>query len=237
MRTARVEVFTFDELTEKAREKAHEKWVEDACGTYVFDREARQTIEAFEKEFGVTVADWEFDAWTYSFDLRTGSIYDDVLALCGNRARAWFWNNHGHCLLEPRIRYFTHDRDGRRIEAVSADSVEYRSKVDFTRVYDGTCPWTGYYLDACALDPIAYFCFGVEWDDKAQKRVPSGRKLAADNAVTVEYLLEAGCDSLFSALRDDCKYQQSMEAFKEACEANLYEFTEDGEMWCKKEVA
>lgn len=236
MRKANVNVFAFDELSEEAKERAHRDWVSEGR-PYCWAAEARQTIEAFEKEFGVEVWNWQYSSCGYDFRLDTGSIDDEVLALKGNRARAWLWNNHGHVLLKPRVRYFTHDRDGRRIEAVSADSVEYRSKIDFDRVYDGTCPWTGYCMDCSALDPIAHFCFGVEWDEKEKKRVPSSRRIAVDDSNTVESLLRDGLRSLFQALKEDCEYQESMEAFKDACEANEYEFTEDGEMWFHKEAS
>lgn len=235
MRDARIRVYKFDELSEQAKEKARENWVSKG-GPYYWTREARQTIEAFEKEFGVKIKDWSYSSYRYEFNLDTGSIDDDVLALKGNRARAWFWNHHGKCLMSPRTRYFTHV-NGKRIEAVAADSVKYRSKIEYSRVYDGTCPWTGYYLDCCALDPISHFCFGVEWSEKDEKRIPSSRKISVDDRNTVESLLKDAADSLFSALKKDSEYQESMESFQNACEANGYEFTEDGKMWSHKEVA
>ena len=231
MREATVKVLSFDELSDEAKERAHQDWLGKGL-PHNWAREARKTIEAFENEFGVKVEDWWYDSSGYSFNLDTGNIDDDVLALKGNRARAWFWNHHGGCLLSPNVRYFTHV-DGKRVEAIGVDNIKYRSNVNFDRVYDGTCPWTGVCFDCNALDPIAYFCFGVEWDDKEKKRVQamSSRKLAIDNRNTVESLLNDALHSLFKALEEDCEYQDSIEAFKETCEANNYEFTEDGEMW------
>lgn len=237
MREVSIEVFTFDELSDEAKERAHRDWISKGM-PYCWAAEARQTMEAFEEEFGVKIRNWEYSSYSYNFHLDTDSIDDDVLALKGNRARAWFWNNHGDVLLEPRTHYFTRDKDGRRVEAVGLNSVEYRSKVSFTRVYDGTCPWTGYCLDNDALDPIAYFCFGVVWDEKEKKRVQSkARTLRQDDANTVGSLLHDSVDALFRTLKEDCEYQESMEAFKDACEANGYEFTEDGAMWSQKESA
>lgn len=225
MRTANVEVFRFSELSEEAKERAHHNWVKGQY-PYCYDREARDTIEAFEKEFGVKVPRWEYSSYSYDFHLDTSMIDDDVLALKGNRARAWFWNNHGDILLTGRYYSKFHG------------TKHAHSKFFFDRVYDGTCPWTGYCMDCSALDPIAHFCFGVEWDEKEKRRVPSSRKLSVDDSHTVESLLREGLDSLFSSLKADCEYQESMEAFAEACEANGYEFTADGEMWTgMKEVA
>lgn len=233
MRNASVEVFTFDELSDEAKERAHRDWNSKSI-PYSWAEEARETIEAFEKEFGVKIRNWGYSSYSYDFHLDTSSVDDDVLALKGNRARAWFWNNHGYVLLEPRTRYFTRDKDGRRLEAVGPNNVKYCSKVSFTRVYDGTCPWTGYCFDN-ALDPIAYFCFGVVWDEKEKKRVQSKvRTLAKDNKNTVKSLLYDSVDALFQSLKEDYEYQESMEAFKEICEANDYKFTEDGEIWLHK---
>lgn len=237
MRTARIKVYAFSELSEEAKERAHRAWREEESRSYPWIGEVRDTVAAFEREFGVDVADWEFSSYDYDFTLDTSSIDDSVLGLRGNRARAWFWNHHGRCLMSPRTRYFVHDRDGKRIEAVGLNSVKFTSKVDYTRAYDGTCPWTGWFMDCDALDPIAHFCFGVEWDEREKRRVPSSRRIAVDDSNTVESLLHDSMHSLFRALRDDCRYQESMDAFAEACDANDYEFTEDGRMWLGTEAS
>ena len=218
MRKVEVDVFVFDELSGGARERAHRDWVSKGV-PYPWDAEARDTIEAFEEGFDVEVRNWQYDSYSYDFDLRTGSIDDDVLALKGNRARAWFWNNHGDILLTGR--YYSKHHGTKRM----------RSRLFFDRVYDGTCPWTGYCMDCSALDPIAHFCFGVEWDEKEKKRAPSSRRIAVDDSNTVGSLLRDGLHSLFRALRDERAYQETMEAFKDVCEANGYEFTCDGKRW------
>lgn len=218
MRKAVIDVYTFSELSEEARERARHEWVSEDM-SYSGDAEACDTIKAFEKEFGVEVRNWQYSSYDYDFDLRTGSIDDDVLALKGNRARAWFWNNHGNILLTGRYYPKFHG------------TKHAHSKFFFDRVYDGTCPWTGYYLDCSALDPIAHFCFGVKRDEKEKKRVPSSRRIATDDSNTVGSLLRDGLHSLFRALRDERAYQETMEAFKDACEANGYEFTCDGKRW------
>lgn len=238
MRNATVKICSFDELTDEAKERAHSKWLNEGR-EYFWDGEARNTIKAFEREFNVKITDWEYSSCGYNYRLDTSAIDDDVLALSGNRARAWFWNNYEYLLMKPTAHYWTHDRSGKLYKAVSTDSRKYVSKCFNDRVYDGTCPLTGYYLDCNALDPIAYFCFGVKWSEKEKRRVQSTcRTLRADNANTVESLLDEAVDSLFAAVQRDCEYQDSMAAFAENCAANGYEFTEDGEMWTgAKEVA
>ena len=235
MRTAEVKIYSFDELSDEAKERAHANWLNEGH-EHFWAGEARDTIKAFESEFGVTIRNWRYDSSGYGYDIRFDGISDEVLELSGNRARAWIWNNHGNVLLSPTVRYFT-KIDGKRVEAVSATSRRFKSKVFFERVYDGTCPLTGVCFDCDALDPIAYFAFGVEWSEKDRKRVASSRRLSHDNATTIEDLLRECVDSLFQSLQNDCEAQETMEYFADHCAANNYEFDEDGERWTGKEIA
>ena len=231
MEQVKVNVYSFDELSDEAKQHALEKWNEKN-DTYNWEAEARDTIDAFEAEFNVDVTNCYFSPGNYDFHLYTGRIDDDVLALKGNRARAWFWNKVGHLLLKPRLDYWTH-LNGNLYKAVAVDSRKYKSKVFFERCYDGTCPWTGVCFDNDMLDPIGYFCFGTRWEDKLKKRVQDydSRKIAIDDRNTVESILDDCCHSFFRALKEDWADQQSMEHFEETCESNGYRFTEDGEMW------
>ena len=235
MRTAEVKIYSFDELSDEAKERAHANWLNEGH-EHFWAGEARDTIKAFESEFGVTIRNWRYDSSGYGYDIRFDGISDEVLELSGNRARAWIWNNHGNVLLSPTVRYFT-KIDGKRVEAVSATSRRFKSKVFFERVYDGTCPLTGVCFDCDALDPIAYFAFGVEWSEKDRKRVASSRRLSHDNNTTIEDLIRECVDSLFQSLQNDCEAQETMEYFADHCAANNYEFDEDGELWTGKEVA
>ena len=216
MKKIEITVYSFDELSDEAKERALADWNRD--NPYNWDREFRDTLEAFEREFGVEVVDWEYSPYDHDFSFRTGRIDSAVLELEGNRARAWFWNNHERCLLTGRYYSKFHG------------TKHAHSKFFFDRVYDGTCPWTGFFLDCSALDPIAYFCFGVEWDEKLKRRVPIRPTKAEDDANTVETILYDCVESLFDAVEKDWAYQCSMEAFKEACDANDYTFDADGKM-------
>ena len=235
MRTAKVKIYSFDELSDESKERAHANWMNEGH-EHFWAGEARETIKAFETEFGVTIRNWHYDSSEYGYDIDFGGISDEVLELSGNRARAWIWNNHGDILIGPTVRYYS-KIDGRRIEAVDANSVRFRSKVFFDRVYDGTCPLTGVCFDCDALAPIAYFAFGVCRSGKERKRVASSRRLAADNATTIEHLIRECVDSLFKSLKNDCEAQETIEYFADHCAANNYEFDEDGELWTGKEVA
>lgn len=235
MRTAEVEVYSFGELSDKAKERALAKWRE--AEEHYQSGEVRKTIEAFEKEFGVDVRCWQYSPYNHSFRLDLSRIDGDVLALRGNRARAWFWNNHARMLLAPERHYWTHDRDGKLFRAIASDSRVYQSKVFYTRCYDGACPLTGVCFDNDALDPLAYFCFGTYWDEDRQARLQSRvRTISADDCATVRSILRDCVESLFKAAEDDWRAQESEEYFADFCEANEWEFTEDGTRWLHKEA-
>lgn len=75
----------------------------------------------------------------------------------------------------------------------------------------GYCPFTGYCADEIFLDPIREF---VE--------SPDGR--------TFQELIEDCCAKVFRYMESDYDYQMSEQYFAEECDANEYEFTEDGKL-------
>ena len=229
MRKLEIEVYDFDELSEDAKKKAHKDWLSEGH-THAWFYEASETIKALERELGVSIPDWSYNSYRYDYAISFPSWMESALELKGNRARGWLWSHYGHLILSPASHYWTHHK-GKLIKAVAADSRKYVSKCFFDRCYDGTCPLTGVCFDCDALDPLAYFCFGVRWDDKEKRRVPSCRKISVDNDNTVESVLRECVESLFAALKRDCEWEETMEHFAELCECNEWEFTKDGEKW------
>lgn len=228
MKEITVKLYDYDELSEEAKKKAHEDWLsrghEHFCGG-----EVRDTLKKLEEEFGIEVTRWSYDSCSYD----VGTIWferynDDQLALAGDRARAFLWSNFGHLLMQPRTHYYM-KIGGKLRNCVGENSRKYKSKVFFDRVYDGTCPLTGVCFDNDALDPLAYFCFGVKWDEKAKKRVmvPHDERWRW-KSTTVEEVIRDCVDSLFESAQRDCEYQDSEEYFAEMCEANNWTFEEDG---------
>lgn len=65
MRLATYEVYTFDELSDEAKEVARSWWREDL--EYHWWDESLASIKAFAAEFGVTVTDWSVSPWGYSY--------------------------------------------------------------------------------------------------------------------------------------------------------------------------
>lgn len=217
MKEITVRLFDYDELSDEAKKKAHEDWLSQGH-EHFWGGEVRDTLKKLEEEFGIEVTRWSYDSCSYDCGtIRFENWNDDQLALAGERARAFLWNNFGHLLLTGRYYSKFHG------------TKHAHSKFWFDRVYDGTCPLTGVCFDNDALDPLAYFCFGVKWDEKAKKRVmvPHDERWRW-RSTTVEEIIRDCVDSLFKSARQDCEYQDSEEYFAEMCEANGWTFEEDG---------
>ena len=78
---------------------------------------------------------------------------------------------------------------------------------------DSSCVLTGYCADEDILKPIYHFLNSPDTD------------------TTLYDLMDKCLDSFFKSCRDDMEYQCSEECFEESCEANKYEFLENGKMY------
>ena len=218
MKEITIKLYTFDELSDEAKKRAHETFL--STGNYWgASSDATATIKKVEGLFGIKLSNWEIGSSCPRYPTVTfqdSRWNDDALYLKGNRARAYLWNNFGKVLLTGR--YYS---KWRRTNYA-------HSRLFFDRVYDGTCPLTGFCFDCDALDPMAYFLFGVVWN--GEKRVPSGRSLRVDNAVTVKSIIQDCVYSMFKAFNADCEASESMDYFAELCEVNGWTFEEDGTM-------
>lgn len=233
--TREYKVYSFDELSEEAKSKAHSDYL-NSYDFYPWGKEVENCIEELNNLFHIKIRDWEYGGYcSYSYDIKWEDWFWDYdyaykrKELSGNRARAFLWNNFGDVLYEMRHygKYLKNGNTGKwhyqRTSRVLAGS----------RVYDGTCPLTGTCIDNSALDPMAYFCFGAKWDKDLQKRVPDRRDAFAvkwDEGVTVESIITDCVDSLFHAAQDDYEYYQSRKHFEEECRDNDWEFLENGKM-------
>jgi hypothetical protein len=79
-----------------------------------------------------------------------------------------------------------------------------------TLIGDGECKFTGYCMDENAAD--------------------GARKAFFNGERELKEILLAGFENWHKAVTADCEYQLSKKGFAEHCEANNYEFTEDGEL-------
>lgn len=235
MKEITIRLYDYDELSPEAKKRALEEW-RSGNVEHFWAREVYDTLEKLQKELGISVPQWEYTRLYHdSGVIRFTHYTDDQLNLAGRRAQAFLWNNFAHLIMQPRKQWYAKHRDGRVDLSGSlycSDKWEnmYReSKVFFDRTYDGSCPLTGVSFDNDALDPLVYFCFGVEWDEKEKKRVmiPQSRRTKW-MTTTVEDVLRDCVDSLLRSARDDWNSQFTEEFFADYASVNEFMFDENG---------
>jgi hypothetical protein len=217
MRTETItrEIFTFEELSEEAKQKAIENYRNEmpADTSYYWD-EARESVKGFHSTFG---SEEGRSSW---LDIRTDGIEDNALELSGQRLRTYLLNNYEGAFFERKSR--GHSKDDHRSEEkprahrlVAAIRKDHKGKC--YRVFrsnfivESCCPFTGVCYDEDLLQPFKDF---IKNPDKR----------------TFEDLLTEAVNSLRKSLENEDEYRNSDEAITEDIEANGHEFLEDGEL-------
>lgn len=209
MKTVITEVFTFDELSETAKNKAIENHRYKNCyASHYFDEiidSAKKVIEIFNLKTGRE----------YS-DIRTGHIDDAILQLKGVRLFKYIINNYGNDLFTPKY--------------IKCIDKEFRCKLfickvntgrdgnKYTLVYsktkrDNSCVLTGCCYDEDILKPIYNFL-----------------KKPKENTTFEDLMNEIG-DAISKTVSDTEDWINSDEFIAENLESNSYEFTEDGNIF------
>lgn len=141
MRTESVNVFTFEELSDRAKESARDWWRELATEPAWAD-EWRTSLTAFCNATGIEARDWDIGyPGTYIRYEFPYHITEDVMNLTGIRLRTWLINN-----------WLPHFRKGKYLGWVNGRAVH--SKCQLT--YDD-CPLTGYCGDMALIQPLLDF--------------------------------------------------------------------------------
>lgn len=113
---------------------------------------------------------------------------------------------------EEVINTLSGERLKRYIE-INFNTYTCRFSNEVKETLSGNCPFTGYCADENFLDPIREFM-------KSKHRQTSFFEL-----------MEECVQAVAKAIETDYEYSQSMEYFKETCESNEYEFTEEGKQY------
>lgn len=135
MRTKRVRLYQFSELSDKAKERALDEYRKDGP-EYFWAEENRATLSAFEDVFPVKVND-------YRYDDRGGDIQFTFTGehpeMTGVRLMRYLWNNYRTNLFKGQYYHKGHTSRHSRI------------------ILDNSCTLTGYCLDMDILQPVYNF--------------------------------------------------------------------------------
>lgn len=212
METITLNVYTIDELSDKAKERAHER--HQSNGDYPWNSENQSTLYAFEKMLPIKIKDWEYGNRVY-VDW-TWEERPEIAQLSGVRLRTYIINNCYNDLYEPRYVKHVENKLGLihpYIKKIMAKSGKvyftWRSKMKIE--YD--CTLTGYCIDYNILKPIYEFI--ARPNDK----------------VNFSKLIDSCLDSWAKACDADYEDYYGMEGFIEQCRGRERLFFEDGSIY------
>lgn len=234
MKEITIRLYDYDELSPEAKKRAIEEWRSEGV-EHFWGHEAEGTLRKLQEYLGIEVTRWAYSPYNHdSGVIRFTHYSDDQLALAGRRAQAFLWNNFANLIIQPRKKWYAKHHDGRVdpsgcLHGDGWKNMSWESNVFFDRVYDGTCPLTGVCFDNDALDPLAYFCLGMEWDEETRKRVMIPHSKRANwVSTTVEDVLRGCVDSLLQSAQDDWDSQFTEDYFSEYARMNGFMFDESG---------
>ena len=141
MREVTMKVYSVEELSERALDRAYYDWCSDS--DYPLGKENLKTLLEFEKIFPVEVTDWQYGG-SYKYVRFHMTCEDEVADLEGFRLAKYIWNNYRYSIYKGKY-YSKGKYVGGKYQYVSR-----HSKI----ILEKGCPLTGYYLDYDILKPI-----------------------------------------------------------------------------------
>lgn len=201
MRTIMTNVYTFDELSDEAKEKAINDW---RCSGFEFawTYDTINSIKAIADAMNCKAEWYSYDGITYDVSFYSHET-EDIENLSGKRAYAYIWNNY----LFPSRKYKTYWKD-RVIHCDGRKNWKRISKISYG--WDD-CPFTGYCADCCFIEAWR------EW------------KRSFNKYSTVGDFINTVAGKLGKEWTNDNEYQMTDEYISEILSINDYEFTEDGD--------
>lgn len=200
MKTIELKIYSFDELSEEAKEVAIENYRNN--NTEVFwASENRDTMEKFAELFPIKVTHWEYGGRGEGVDFHF-TADDTIEELSGTRLATYIWNNYRNEIYKPKQYWICQGHHN----AVGMNAKHRNSKIFLDRF---GCPLTGYCMDDDIIAPLFDFM------DK-----PTNQNF--------KELLEDCFDEWIKACNTDIEWQNSDEYITEELVNNGYEFEEDG---------
>ena len=206
MRT--LNVFTFNELSDSAKQNAVECYRAYRGGDDFNYSEYKASLAAFADDIGININNWSYglDVCTVDFDFGELEVLNTIT---GARAYAWVVNNVKGLRPGPRVyavwREVNHHGFIRNERIIKRVSRVYRA--------DDCCNYTGVCCDEDLLKPFREF-------------------LVKPDSRSVEDLINAAIDSYCSALQADLEYYESDESLtEELTNGDTPEFFENGTIY------
>lgn len=205
--TQTINLYTFEELSEKAKRKALEKWCQS--DDYPYYEDNKYTLDEFVKHFDfIDSTNWEYGGYNRYAEctIDTPYEYDIYLEDLAGISLYTFIQNY----MEKFKVYKTYALNGENIYIAKK---KYQSKIAWS--YENDCQLTGYCLDCEIMQPIFDY---LENFPKHQNKT-LGELM---NECLTHWVV--ACDS-------DHDYYYSMECLQEYATDNDIYFYEDGRIY------
>lgn len=206
MKTIEINLYSFDELSDKAKRKALKEYIENEDFYFIWD-DAYETVKSFCKK---TIIKTYQNSW---LEPNFNNIDDSILNLTGVRLMKYFINNFDFLYKPKYLKSYDDHKTHRMIKNIIALNTGNKYSLAYSNIQKETSyNLTGVCYDDVFLKPIYDFL---------QK--PTKNKNFEDIISDCFYCLK-------KSIENEIEYMQSMEYFAELCEMNNYYFTEQGEM-------
>ena len=210
MKTIEINLYSFDELSDKAKEKAMNKYYENEDFYYIWD-DAHKTVKEFCDK---TIVRTSINSW---LEPNLNNIDDNIINLKGVRLMKYFINNFDFLYKPKYLKSFDGNKNHKMI---TNKTVQSKGKSNVKKYCFATsniqketsCNLTGVCYDDDFLEPIYNFI-----------KNPKENKNFEDVICECFY-------SLKNSIESEIEANQTIESFAELCEMNNYYFTEQGEM-------
>lgn len=214
MKTIKIKLYSFDELSEEAKEVARDNYRTN-FQSYHWASENTDTLKAFEKIFPIRVKNYAVDSFNYYVSIKFLGE-EDVENLSGVRLLSYLWNNYKSDLYKGA--YKTVNISDKKVNHKRVRSEYFEKTNRWHNAYhsaitlDNCCPLTGYCMDDEILAPIFTF-------------------MSKPDNITFAELMQDCVDAWGKACQKDYEWQESDEYIDEEIESNNYDFTEDGKLY------
>ncbi|ALA48005.1 hypothetical protein SUNDANCE_189 [Brevibacillus phage Sundance] len=202
MRTIKVGIYNYDELSNKAKAKALHEWCDSE---YLPSEENEKTLNVFETIFPIKVDTWYYSGCGSHISF-TFLESDEIEEMTGVRLATYIYNNYYNQLFKGKY-YSLWSKKEKSLNNPNIGKLKQRySKVTF----ETSCVLTGYYMDESILKPIYDFL-----------------KKPCKHTTFKELMYEC-LNGWLLACEKDMQTYYSEGNFIEICEINEWEFFVDG---------
>lgn len=166
MKEITLNIYSFGELSEKAKKKAIRDFLDTRDSSWLSD-EYEVTLKEFQKIFPVDILNWRIGPYENYIDFRFTED-DFIMDLKGIRLLKYIWNNYRSFLFKPK--YFNIPDSVRvtdkkirhkrlRSEVLKRGPYEgkYYNRYNSAILFENCCTLTGVCCDHDILDPIYNF--------------------------------------------------------------------------------